>query len=77
MGPLPPDEVHVTVLGVKMADGRLVQQEKTGKTMNQSSDMYTPIVAGFADEAARMPYFHLCVYAGVDANSCYGVRYRV
>jgi hypothetical protein len=52
---------YVTVLGVKMADVRLVQQEKTGKTMNQSSDMYTPIVAGFADEAALMPYFHLMV----------------
>jgi hypothetical protein len=23
--------------------------------------MYTPIVAGFADEAALMPYFHLMV----------------
>ena len=52
---------YVTVLGVKMADVRLVQQEKTGKTMNQSSEMYTPIVAGFADEAALMPFFHLMV----------------
>jgi hypothetical protein len=52
---------YVTVLGAKLADGRLVQQEQTGKTMNQSSAMYTPIVAGFADEAELMPYFHRIV----------------
>ena len=52
---------YVTVLGAKLADGRLVQQEQTGKTMNQSSVMYTPIVAGFADEAELMPFFHLMV----------------
>jgi hypothetical protein len=52
---------YVTVLGAKLADGRLVQQEQTGKTMNQSSAMYTPIVAGYADEAELMPYFHRMV----------------
>jgi hypothetical protein len=50
-----------TVLGPKLANRRLVQQEKTGKTMNQSSDMYTPAVAGFVDEAELMPYFHRLV----------------
>jgi hypothetical protein len=52
---------YVTVLGAKLADGRLVQQEQTGKTMNQSSAMYTPIVAGFADEGELMPYFYRMV----------------
>ena len=52
---------HITVLGPKLADRRLVQQELTGKTMNQSSGMYTPAVAGFVDEAELMPYFHRLV----------------
>jgi hypothetical protein len=51
----------VTVLGPKMADRRLVKQEQTGKTMCQSSDMYTPAVAGFMDEAQLMPWFHRLV----------------
>ncbi len=52
---------YATVLGPKMADHRLVLQEKTGKTMNQSREMYTPAVAGFLDESEIMPYFHLLV----------------
>ena len=48
----------VTVLCTKLADRRLVQQELTGKTENQSRDMYTPSVAGFVDEAELMPYYH-------------------
>ena len=51
----------VTVLGPKLADRRLVKQEQTGKTMCQSSDMYTPAVAGFMDETELMPWFHLLV----------------
>ena len=45
---------YVTVLGAKLADGRLVQQEQTGKTMNQSSAMYTPIVAILPTHAQQM-----------------------
>ena len=51
----------VTVLGPKLADRRLVKQEQTGKTMCQSSEMYTPAVAGFLDETQLMPWFHLMV----------------
>jgi len=52
---------YATVLGPKMADPRLFLQEKTGKTMNQSREMYTPAVGGFLDEAELMPYFHRLV----------------
>jgi hypothetical protein len=51
----------VTVVGLKMADLRLVNQERTGKTMFQGSDMYTPAAAGYVDEKELMPYFHLLV----------------
>jgi hypothetical protein len=51
----------VTVLGPKLADRRLVKQEQTGKTMCQSSGMYTPAVAGFMDEKELMPWFHRLV----------------
>jgi hypothetical protein len=50
----------VTVVVLKMADLRLVNQERSGKTMFQGSDMYTPAVAGYVDEKVLMPYFHLC-----------------
>jgi hypothetical protein len=63
---------YVTVLGAKLADGRLVQQEQTGKTMNQSSAMYTPIVAGFADEAELMPFFQRMVeeFLKIEEEEC-------
>ena len=51
----------ITMCGVKQADARLPSQKDTGKTMNQSSGMYTPAVAGFVDEAELMPYFHRLV----------------
>ena len=51
----------VTVIGPKLADPRLVQQTQTMKTMCQSREMYTPAVAGYADEKKLMPYFHLLV----------------
>ncbi len=51
----------VTVLGPKLADRRLVKQEQTGKAMCQSSEMYTPAVAGFMDEVQLMPWFHRLV----------------
>lgn len=47
--------------GPKLADRRLVKQEQTGKTMCQSSGMYTPAVAGFMDEKELMPWFHRLV----------------
>jgi hypothetical protein len=52
----------VTVVGPKMADRRLVNQERSGKTMYQGSDMYTPAAAEYyMDEKSLMPYFHLLV----------------
>jgi hypothetical protein len=51
----------VTVLGPKMADQRLVNQERSGKTMYQGSDMYTLAAAGYMDEKSLIPYFHLLV----------------
>ncbi len=51
----------VTVVGLKMADHRLVNQEHSGKTMFQGSDMYTPAVAGYVDENGLMQFFHLLV----------------
>jgi hypothetical protein len=51
----------VTVLGPKLSDPRLVQQTQTMKSMCQSREMYTPAVAGYADEKKLMPYFHRLV----------------
>jgi hypothetical protein len=44
-----------------MADHRLVNQERSGKTMFQGSDMYTPAAAGYVDEKHLMQFFHLLV----------------
>jgi hypothetical protein len=51
----------VTVVGLKMSDHRLVNQERSGKTMFQGSDMYTPAAAGYVDENGLMEFFHLLV----------------
>ena len=51
----------VTVLGPKMADRRLVNQQRSMKTMYQGSDMYTPACAGYATEDELMDYFHLLI----------------
>jgi hypothetical protein len=51
----------VTVVGPKMSDHRLVNQERSGKTMFQGSDMYTPAAAGYVDENGLMEFFHLLV----------------
>ena len=40
----------VTVLGPKMTDHRLCNQERTMKTMYQGSEMYTPACVGYATE---------------------------
>ena len=49
---------YVTVMGPKQADRRLPNQEQTGKTMCQSSSLYTPAVAGLLKEGDLMHYFH-------------------
>ena len=49
----------VTVLGPKMADHRLSNQQRSMKTMYQGSEMYTPACAGYATENELMEYFHL------------------
>jgi hypothetical protein len=53
--------VPLTVLGPKMADRRLVNQQRSMKTMYQGSDMYTPACAGYATEDELMEYFNLLV----------------
>ena len=51
----------VTVMGPKQADARLTSQERTGKTMCQSSGLYTPAIAGLGTEDDLMAYFHSMV----------------
>jgi hypothetical protein len=51
----------VTVMGPKQSDTRLVNQERTGKSMCQSSALYTPAVAGLATEGELMGYFDCMV----------------
>ena len=40
----------MTVVGLKMADLRLVNQERSGNTMFQGSDMYTPAAAAYMEQ---------------------------
>jgi hypothetical protein len=47
----------ITICGPKQADPRLPCQQATGKTSNQSRNLYTPAVAGYVDEAQLMKYF--------------------
>jgi hypothetical protein len=47
----------MTICGPKLADPRLPSQQATGKTSNQSRNLYTPAVAGYVDEANLMKYF--------------------
>ena len=56
----------ITMCGVKQADSRLPSQLLTGKSMNQSRNLYTPAVAGFTDEKKMMPYFEELVAAFVE-----------
>ncbi len=46
----------MTICGPKLVDPRLPCQQATGKTSNQSSNLYTPAVAGYVDEAHLMKY---------------------
>ena len=48
---------QLTMCGPKEADPRLACQQATGKTSNQSRNMYTPAVAGYVDESNVMKYF--------------------
>ncbi len=43
--------------GVKQSDPRLPSQFATGKTRNQSRNLYSPAVAGYTDEKSMVPYF--------------------
>ena len=47
----------ITMCGPKQSDPRLPCQHGTGKTSNQSRNLYTPAVAGYVDEAHLMQYF--------------------
>jgi hypothetical protein len=53
----------ITTCGAKEVDRRLPSQEGTGKTMNQSRSLYTPMLAGYAKEDEVMPHFHDLVAA--------------
>jgi hypothetical protein len=53
----------ITMCGAKEADPRLPSQVLTGKTMNQSRNLYTPAVAGYTDEKKLMPFFEEMVAA--------------
>jgi hypothetical protein len=56
----------ITMCGVKQSDPRLPSQFATGKTMNQSRNLYSPAVAGYTNEKSMMPYFEEMVAAFVD-----------
>ena len=56
----------ITMCGVKEADPRLPSQILTGKTMNQSRNLYTPAVAGYTDEKNMMPFFDEMVAAFIE-----------
>ncbi len=56
----------ITICGIKQADARLPSQLLTGKTMNQSRNLYSPAVAGFTGIKQMMPYFEAIVPAFVD-----------
>ena len=47
----------ITMCGPKISDPRLTCQQATGKTSNQSRNLYTPAVAGYVDEKHIMKYF--------------------
>jgi hypothetical protein len=53
----------ITTCGAKEVDRRLPSQEGTGKAMNQSRSLYTPMLAGYAKEDEVMPHFHDLVAA--------------
>ena len=53
--PLTGDLARVSFRGKSIT--RLPSQTLTGKTINQSSHMYTPAMAGYKDEKDMMPYF--------------------
>jgi hypothetical protein len=53
----------ITIGGPKQVDARLASQGKTGKTSNQSREMYTPAVAGYVNEGYIMTYFNAMVAA--------------
>jgi hypothetical protein len=47
----------ITLCGPKLSDPRLNCQQATGKTSNQSRNLYTPAVGGYVDEEHIMKYF--------------------
>jgi hypothetical protein len=48
----------ITTCGAKEVDGRLPSQMGTGKIMNQSRKLRTPVLAGYASGTTLMPLFH-------------------
>ena len=53
----------ITMMGPKITDPRLPCQQATGKTSNQSRNLYTPAAAGYVDETHLMKYFDRMVAA--------------
>jgi hypothetical protein len=62
----------VTTCGVKEVDRRLPSQNGTGKCMNQSRGLYTPILAGCASESVIMPHFHdvVAAFREIEEKGC-------
>jgi hypothetical protein len=46
----------ITMCGVKQSDPRLPSQFATGKTMNQSRNLYSPAIAGYTNEKSNLSY---------------------
>jgi hypothetical protein len=57
---------HYVWCKAQQSDPRLLSQFATGKTMNQSRNLYSPAVSGYKDEKNMMPYFEGLVAAFVD-----------
>jgi len=59
----------ITMCGPKQSDPRLPCQQGTGKTCNQSRNLYTPAVAGYVNEAHLMEYFDRMVACFQDVQN--------
>ena len=46
----------ITTCGAKEVDRRLPSQQGTGKVMNQSRNLYTPMLAGYISEKVTQPF---------------------
>ena len=71
----------ITTCGAKEVDRRLPSQMGTGKMMNQSRKLYTPMLAGYASETTLMPLFHemVATFKEIEERGCCevdGIQYK-